>query len=53
MGIIQFPLFIYLFMVYLMTLSIAQIILSRIWVTTDGVRIDNWVYWPFTNRDCK
>jgi hypothetical protein len=28
-------------------------ILSRVWVTKDGVRIDNWIYWILTSHNYK
>jgi hypothetical protein len=29
------------------------IILSRVWVTIDGVWVRNWIYWAFTERNYK
>jgi hypothetical protein len=32
-------------------LPIRVIIVSRVWVTKDGVRIGNWIYWILTGRN--
>jgi hypothetical protein len=28
-------------------------LLSRVWVTIDGIWIGNWIYWTLTERNCK
>jgi hypothetical protein len=40
-------------MINVMSTRIYVYILSRIWVTIDGVWIGNWIYWTFTERNYK